>query len=199
VPEIGDINSGVNIQDLLDSAEFGHRKRKAIDLNRVPRALVLLDERLAQNSAAALQEMVQIAVDVCGADSSGISLEEEDEKGELRFRWVAVAGSFARYLNASTPRFYSPCGTCLDRGVPQLYQVSNAYYNFLGVNAEPILEGLLIPWRGNETQGTIWLVSHRSNCAFDMGDFEFMHLLAHYVAAGLRKMDLAKKGECSTL
>jgi hypothetical protein len=65
---------------------------------------------------------VEIAVDYCDADSAGVSIEEANEKGELQFRWIAVAGSFARYLNGTTPRFYSPCGTCIDRGVAQYYQ-----------------------------------------------------------------------------
>ena len=54
---------------------------------------------------------------------------------------MAVAGSFSQYLNGTTPRFYSPCGTCLDRGVPQRYAVTEPYYNFLGITAQPIREG----------------------------------------------------------
>ncbi len=60
-----------------------------------------------------LQKLVDIAVEYCGADSSGISLEEMGEDGKLRFRWVAISGSFAQYINGCTPRFFSPCGTCL--------------------------------------------------------------------------------------
>lgn len=192
---IGDSNSGVTIVDLLDSPDFIHRKHKPVEPTRVQHALKRLEARIAGNPMAALQDLVEIAVEACGADSSGVSLEEEDEKGELRFRWVVVAGSFARYLNGTTPRFYSPCGTCLDRGAPQLYQVFNQYYNFLGVTAEPILDGLLIPWRCKTNQGTIWLVSHRSECAFDMADYEFMRTLADYVAGAMSKIVSASGDE----
>ena len=183
--KIGQHGSGVKIEDLLDSQEFQHRA-EGEDPDRVRRAVEHLRETLHKSPDTVFQELVQLAVDVCHADSSGISLEEENEKGELQFRWIAVAGSFAQYLNGTTPRFYSPCGTCLDRGVPQLYQVFDPYYNFLGVTADPILDGMLIPWRSERVQGTIWLVSHRSRDAFTRGDYELMRTLADIVSEGMR-------------
>ena len=188
LPEIGQHGSGVKIEDLLDSREFT-RRRQASDPDRIERALARVRKCLAESPGTALQELVEIAVDLCGADSAGISLEEENEKGELQFRWIAAAGSFERYLNGTTPRFYSPCGTCLDRGVPQLYQVSDPYYNFLGVTAEPILDGILIPWRSDHVQGTIWLVSHQSREAFNRADYELMRELADAVADGIRNVE----------
>ena len=101
----------------------------------------------------------------CGAESAGISLEEPSETGEPTFRWIAIAGSFERYLGARTPRFYSPCGTCLDCRRPQLYRVTKPYYDFLGVMADPILDGMLIPWETETFRGTIWAVSLSSGTA----------------------------------
>lgn len=180
--KIGDHASGVKIQDLLDSKEFLSRQHKEAEPDREPRAMERLKKCRFENPEAVLQELVQIAVDFCHADSAGVSLEEVNANNEPQFRWIAVAGSFARYLNGTTPRFYSPCGTCIDRGVPQHYQVTHPYYNFLGVNAEPILDGILIPWRTANLQGTIWLVSHRSKDAFDRSDYEFLHTIASFVS-----------------
>ena len=179
---IADGDSGVRIEDLLESREFMSRRRRWIHPERQAFALDRLEKCFPQGEASVFQELVQIAVDSCRADSSGISLEEEDADGQLRFRWVAVAGSFERYRNGTTPRFYSPCGVCLDRGAAQHYQVFDAYYNFLGVTAEPILDGLLIPWRSVLSQGTIWLVSHSSSRAFDLNDYQFMLAVALFVA-----------------
>lgn len=184
--KIGDDDSGVKIQDLLDSKEFLSRRHKEAEPDRKSRAMERLKKCRFENPAAVLQELVQIAVDFCHADSAGVSLEEVNENNELQFRWVAVAGSFARYLNGTTPRFYSPCGTCIDRGVPQHYQVANPYYNFLGVSAEPILDGILIPWRTMDLQGTLWLVSHRSKDAFDRSDYEFLRTIADFVSREIR-------------
>lgn len=183
--KIGQHGSGVRIEDLLDSSSF-EKRRHATDPERLSREMECLRRSLAERPEGRLEELVQVAVSSCHADSAGISLEEESAGGELQFRWIAVAGSFSRYLNGTTPRFYSPCGTCLDRGVPQLYQVTDPYYNFLGVSAEPILDGILIPWRSGNIQGTLWLVSHRSEEAFDRSDYEFMRAAADLVADGMR-------------
>jgi hypothetical protein len=186
--EIGQQGSGVRIEDLLDSSSF-KKRRFAKEPDRVSREIERLQRCIAQRPEQVFQELVQIAVDSCHADSAGISLEEENAQGELQFRWFAVAGSFAPYLNGTTPRFYSPCGTCLDRGVPQLYQVTDPYYNFLGVSAEPILDGILIPWRSGKMQGTIWLVSHHSDVAFDRSDYELMRALANIVSEAMNNPD----------
>lgn len=181
-PVLGNRGSGVKIEDLLDSRDFLSRQPKQTAPKREVVASARLKQCRAHDPNSILQELVQIAVDFSGADSSGISLEEENEHGELQFRWIAVAGSFTPYLNGTTPRFYSPCGTCIDRGVPQLYEVSDPYYNFLGVTAQPILDGILIPWRAGHAQGTIWLVSHQSSCAFDQSDYQFIRDLAHLIS-----------------
>jgi hypothetical protein len=190
-PVLGNRGSGVKIEDLLNSHDFLSRHPKETAPKRELVASARLKRCLAHDPNSFLEELVQIAVDFSGADSSGISLEEENNNGELQFRWIAVAGSFARYLNATTPRFYSPCGTCIDRGVPQLYEVTDPYYNFLGVTAQPILDGILIPWRAGHAQGTIWLVSHQSSCAFDQSDYRFIRDLAHLVSTDIPVVILA--------
>lgn len=175
---------GVKIED-LDAEEFSC-SGQPLDPVSVEDAFIRLRTALTQSPEVALNELVQLAVSHCHADSAGISLEEQDSTGELRFRWVAVAGSFSRYLNGTTPRFYSPCGTTLDRGVPQRYRVWEPYYNFLGVTAQPIRDGLLIPWHGAERRGTLWLVSHRSNDAFSASDFAFATKLADFVSESMK-------------
>jgi hypothetical protein len=186
-PKIGDFDSGVKMEDLLDSDEFLSRRPKEPRFaDREAQAIQRLQESESRSPEAILQELVQIAVDFCTADSAGISLEEVNEDGESQFRWIVVAGSFCRYLKGTTPRFYSPCGTCIDRGVPQHYQVTHPYYNFLGINAEPIRDGILIPWHSEHMLGTLWAVSHRADDAFDIGDYEFLHKMADMVSQRIR-------------
>ena len=196
-PAIGVSDSGVRIEDLLSSRDFSSRRpREQRAPDREVRAVERLRNQIFESSTSALQELVQIAVDFCDADSAGVSLEEANDNGDSHFRWIAVAGSFARYLHGTTPRFYSPCGTCIDRGVAQHYQVFDPYYNFLGVSAEPILDGLLIPWRSDGAQGTLWVVSHRDVDVFDRGDYEFLCKIASFVAKemnGVRSADDAVK------
>ena len=60
-----------------------------------------------------LQQLVETALELCGAQSAGISLLEE-ENGQPIFRWHGVAGEYAPHLWSTTPREFSPCGTVLD-------------------------------------------------------------------------------------
>ena len=188
---IGQDGSGVTIADLFGSSRGFARQGEPVEPARKARLLERLKARIAASPETALDELVQMAVDHCHAESAGISLEEDAPGGGLQFRWVAVAGSFKKYLHGTTPRFYSPCGTCLDRGVPQRYQVTLPYYNFLGVTADPILDGVLIPWQSRKMRGTLWLVSHVSQDVFTASDYELFHSLAQLVALGIDKAPAA--------
>ena len=176
--------SGMELRDLLGDAEFSQRQKGDRQLNREIAAVRRLGRVFATNPQAILQELVDIAVEFCGADSAGISLEET--AATRQFRWVAISGSFAHFLNGTTPRFFSPCGTTLDRKAPQLYRVTKPYYDYLGIEALPITDGILIPWVVEATRGTIWCVSHRSREAFDLGDYHLLSCLADFASLVLR-------------
>jgi hypothetical protein len=124
--------TGMELRDLLNDREFSSRKGKVRDFKLPFEALRRVTQVFAEHPQDVLQELVRIAVSCCGAESAGISLEEPNQAGEPTFRWVAISGTFEKYLEARTPRFFSPCGTCLDAGRPQLYRVTKPYYDFLG-------------------------------------------------------------------
>jgi hypothetical protein len=198
------IDTGMEMHDLFESPEFQSRGTLHHSSAREVRVLRRMAKVLAERPADALQELVEIAVEECHADSSGVSLEELQAENGPRFRWVVVAGSFSKYLNGTTPRGYSPCGTCLDRGVAQHYRLRNPYYDFLGVTADPILDGILIPWQSGAIAGTLWIVSHRSRNEFDGSDYEILKTLADLVATAIethraltieRSLDVQKGGE----
>ena len=135
----------MRLHDLLEDEAFAQRPVRERERYRDAVALRRLARIFAEEPEHVLQELVDAAVEFCGADSAGISLEERNSKGEEVFRWIVVSGSFAKYLNGTTPRHYSPCGTTLDSGRAQLYSVTQPYYEFLGVKADTIHEGMLIP------------------------------------------------------
>lgn len=183
----------MELQDLLTDREFLARKNNSDRAARQFEALQRLARVFAEDQEVIMQRLVDIAVEFCGADSSGISLEEKDENGEVRFRWIAVAGSFAPHLNRTTPRNYSPCGTCLDSRRPQHYRVWQPYYDFLGVVAEPIADGILIPLTTGETSGTIWAVSHASAETFDIHDYNLLNTIADFASVAIRNRERDRK------
>lgn len=173
----------MKLRELLTDEGFKVRSKHRRDPLRSTSAFRQILQLLNKDKESVLHELVAAVVEFCGADSAGISLEEP-ENGT--FRWVAVAGSFEPYLDGRTPRNYSPCGTCLDSGRPQLYSVTQPYYEALGVVAKPITDGMLIPWSNGSVKGTVWAVSHSSSEAFDIDDYEFLKSIADFSAMILR-------------
>jgi hypothetical protein len=133
-----------------------------------------------------LQELVNAAVDLCGADSAGISMEREDKSDEHFYHWVATAGEYSRFLNATLPRNPSACGVCLDRGEPQLFRVSQRFFDLMGIEAPTVTDGILLPWQVDEMRGTIWIMAHARTEAFDGDDLHMMQVLADFAAAAVR-------------
>ena len=177
---------GMELHDLLLDREFLDRIDATGRTEKRFEALQTLARVFTDEPKVVLQRLVDIAVEFCGADSAGISLEEPDEQGNPTFRWVAISGSFAQYLNGRTPRFFSPCGTCLSTGRPQHYRVTKPYYDFLGVTAEPITDGMLIPWTSDRNRGTIWAVSHGSPQTFNSKDYKLLNALADFAGISVR-------------
>mgnify|MGYP001283973103 CR=1 FL=1 len=176
----------MELHDLLSDREFLDRSDSSTRAEKRFQALQTLAHVFTESPRVVLQRLVDIAVEFCGADSAGISLEEPDEKGNPTFRWVAISGSFSQYLNGRTPRFFSPCGTCLSTGRPQHYRVTKPYYDFLGVVAEPITDGMLIPWTSDRNRGTIWAVSHGSPQTFNAEDYKLLSALADFAGISVR-------------
>lgn len=185
--------TGVELHDLLEDVEFLTRPPAVRDSDRHFEALSRLAHVFAERPEVVLQELVDLAVECCGADSAGISLEDRNVSGERVFRWVAISGSFAQYVNATTPRFFSPCGTCLDTGRAQHYRVTKPYYDFLGVTADEITDGMLIPWVNDHLRGTIWAVAHGTRAAFDVEDYKLLCSLADFASIALRHQHQQEK------
>jgi hypothetical protein len=195
MPTEVEIDTGMHLRDLLADEDFRRRKSQPREANRESLALRRLSRLFAENGESVLQELVNMAVEFCGADSAGISLEEPETE---TFRWIAIAGSFEPYLEGRTPRRYSPCGTCLDTDRPQLYTVTKPYYEYLGVVAKPIVDGMLIPWSNEFLRGTIWAVSDSSSEAFSPEDYELLRSLADFASIILRhqhQQELLRAGE----
>ncbi len=119
------LETGMEFRDLLSDGAFLSRVGKKRDLQQPFDALCRVTETFATHPENVFQELVNVAMTCCGADSAGISLEEPDPEGKPTFRWVAIAGSFSPYIEGRTPRFFSPCGSCLDSGRPHLYRARN--------------------------------------------------------------------------
>jgi signal transduction histidine kinase len=140
----------------------------------------------AGSSENILQELVTAAVDLCGADSAGISIEQKDSTDDNFYHWVATAGQYSGFLNAKLPRYPSACGVTLERGRPQIFRVTQRFFDLMGVQAPTVTDGLLFPWQTEDTRGTIWIMAHGRAEAFDGEDCRMMQALANFATTCVR-------------
>jgi hypothetical protein len=179
--------SGLEVLDLRNDAAFASRKLHTRDIGMQMAGLQRLSRALLETPDTVLQELVRAAVELCGADSAGISIEKEDGSDEEFYHWIATAGAYSGFLNAILPRQPSACGLCLERGHPQHFTVSKKFFDILGVEAPLVTDGILLPWKTEDTQGTIFVMAHGRTEAFDENDARLMTMLADFAAMGYRQ------------
>jgi hypothetical protein len=149
------------LDDIIINSELSLRPERTHDLRRECKALESLTQTAAEHPPALLQQVVDLAVEICGAGSAGVSLLESEANGEQVFRWVAVGGAFKPYTGGTTPCDWSPYRICLDRDMPMLYSYPARFFTYFNQVEPPIVEGLMIPFHvDEEAVGTIWIVSH---------------------------------------
>jgi hypothetical protein len=179
--------SGLEVLDLRSDAAFASRKLHTRDVGLQMAGLQRLSRALLETPETVLQELVKAAVELCGADSAGISIEKEDGNDQEFYHWIATAGEYSGFLNAILPREPSACGLCLERGHSQHFTVSKKFFDILGVEAPLVTDGILLPWRTEDTRGTIFVMAHGRTEAFDENDERLMTMLADFAAMGYRQ------------
>jgi hypothetical protein len=185
-------DTGLEVIDIESDAVFAARRVHVRDVPTQMEGLQRIARAFVERPETILQELVNAAVELCGADSAGISLELEKWTEEKFYHWVATAGQYSDFFNAVLPRYPSACGTCLERGSPQLFRVSQPFFDLLGIEAPLVTDGILLPWKAEETRGTIFIMAHGRSEAFDQDDCRMMKVLADFAAMGVRHQSQQK-------
>src|SRR5262245_1785644 len=86
----------VSLDDVLITAELAHRPARMANYETENLALTALAEAMADSPQKILQKLVETALDLCRADSAGISILEAGGAAGV-FRWHAIAGQFASH------------------------------------------------------------------------------------------------------
>lgn len=182
--------TGMDVVDLREDAAFQSRHLHPHDVGAQMQGLQRLTRALAENPDTILQELASAAVELCGADSAGISLIKEQPTPGAFYEWVGTAGQFSGFTSAVLPQFPSACGVTLERGRPQHFRVHQEFFDILGVQAPLVTDGLLLPWQADETRGTIFIMAHGRSEAFDVDDCRLMEMLADFTAMAIRQRRL---------
>jgi hypothetical protein len=180
-------DDGLEVIDFEDDHGLTARPARPSDPARELAGLQRIAHAFVESPQSILQELVRSAVELCGADSAGISLEREDGTDQEFFHWIATAGEYSPFLDAILPRYPSACSICLERGRPQLFRVGHRFFEIMGIDAPLVTDGILLPWKVDETRGTIFVMAHGRDQAFDRNDVRLMTILADFAALGVRQ------------
>ncbi len=182
------IDTGLEVVDIGTDQAFASRRVHGRDVVTQMEGMRRIATAFVERPETILQELVNAAVEICGADSAGISIEREGATDRDFYHWVATAGQYSGFLDAILPRYPSACGICLERGRPQLFRVRKQFFDLMGIEAPLVTDGILLPWKVDETRGTIFIMAHGRTEAFDSDDCRMMGLLADFAAMGVRQL-----------
>ena len=172
------------ITDALDARPAGQP-----DFKREGRAIQQLAFQMADYPATVLPQFVDLALEITGADSAGLSLWEPEPAPGV-FRWHHLRGALSQFSGATTPRNFSPCGITLDRNCPVLTLHPERTYNWLVEAGVECPEVLLVPLYigGDEPLGTLWVVA-RHEGQFTRDHARILNTLAERVGDALAAID----------
>ncbi|QEL17570.1 ATP-binding protein [Limnoglobus roseus] len=181
---------------VLTTPDLARRTPRPPDHAAEARALTELAKTLAEKPRALLQRLAELAMDLCGADSAGVSILEP--AGDA-FRWHAIAGAFAPHLGGTIARDASPCGVVLERDAALMFSYPERHFPYPVAIDPPIVESILVPFHaGGKPVGTVWVVAHAPGRRFDPEDARLLTSLSRFAAAGWKTvvaLDAAEAGK----
>jgi len=171
------------VDDVFVTAELERRPRRAPDHAAENRAMAVLARQLASDPHGVPQKLAELVLELCHAESAGISLLEELD-GRPIFRWHAAAGLFSGHLGGTIDFGNSPCGVVVDRNQTMLMRHGDRCFEAMSGFEPPMIETLLVPWTADgRAVGTVWVISHRHDHEFDLEDARVLRNLADFAAA----------------
>ena len=107
-----------------------------------------------------------------------------------------MAGELKYLIGGTTPRYFSPCGVCVDTNQPLLMDRLDRYYPQFREAPLPFKEALLLPWGGDGGPiGTLWIVAHTDRRKFELEDVRLMGSLAAFASGAVRLRQTFIKSE----
>jgi hypothetical protein len=135
----------VPLEAVLATSELLTRPARPPNFEAKSRALVALAREMACHPEGILQKLVDAALELCRAESAGVSILERGA-GSGVFRWHAVAGRWAVQAGGSMPRDASPCGTVLDRDSVLLFDRPGLHFPDMAAVDPLAADTLLVPF-----------------------------------------------------
>lgn len=176
---------GPRVSVVFENQSFDLRPAPPTSHEIGKKALLDLVEQMHDDPGGVLPRFVELAMELTGGISAGISLLENGHP-EPVFRWHHLKGLLAPFDGATTPRNFSPCGITLDRRRPTLAIHPERVYDWIPPELS-LPEVLLVPLYIGKTDplGTLWIVSDKPNY-FHGGHSKTMQELATFIGLALK-------------
>ena len=180
------VDNVVPFDAVLNPDALSKRPPREADLRAELRTMHLLAQEMVKSPAGVMDRFVELAIELCDAESGGINLLEARPDSPGIFRWYGFKGRFAAYQGGTTPREFSPCGVVLDSAKPVVMNYPERHYPYLGADGLTIPELLLVPLLNpdDEAIGTLWIV-HGEGGQFTKNKSETLERLAAFTSVGL--------------
>jgi|GEM_PF-2104541 len=176
----------MQLTDILITGELKARQRNVPDKDAQRAVLNGVASSMHLEHAQFLHAVAQTALDLCCADSAGVSvLMETPEDG---FTWDALVGRFSPFLNGTAPRHGSPCGVSIDSGETQLFSHPERLFAWMRAPGIPIVEGLVVPifLSPGVPYGSLWIMLHEPGRRFTRSHLDVMELLGGHISAAVQ-------------
>ncbi|AUX45132.1 uncharacterized protein SOCE26_066130 [Sorangium cellulosum] len=179
-------------RDVVTVDELARRPTRQPDHAAENRALLALAAAMAGPPQGVLPKLVSLALELCRADSAGVSLLEEEDGHEV-FRWHAVTGAFAPNNGGTMPRNASPCSIVLERSATLLFAHPARQFPSSPPVEPEIVEALTAPFHdGERPVGTVWALSHSDERKFDAEDARLLSSLTQFAATAAQALARAR-------
>lgn len=178
--------SGERLSEVVVTALLVERTARMPDYRKESESLRELAACMSMSPSGLLQRLTEVALEVTGAQSAGISMIETAADASELFRWRAACGEFAKYLGRATPRHASPCGYVLATNQTQLMREPMRSYPHLAEMSPAVAEVLLMPfYREGVATGTLWVVAHTADKHFDSEDARLLSSISQFCSAAV--------------
>ena len=162
------------------------RPTRAPDYASENAGLLRLASELANPASNVLSALAEVALELCSADSAGISVLEPGGPDPM-FRWHAIRGDWSKYEGQGLPRDGSPCGVTIARNQTCLMSHPERHFTAVAAADPQIDEVLLSPFVIlGEPLGTVWVIFHetegRPRRAFDGEHVRLTENLARFAS-----------------
>ncbi len=173
-------------EDVIITSEFQRRKTRPENPGLELAALKHLTNYLSTGPFIVLNQLATVLIQVCDADSAGITLEERRHPTHA-LQCVGAAGQLASDQLEWMPR-YSPCGTVIDTWRAELFRRPERFFSAIRKGSATIEELLVVPWElSSGRRGAIWLAHHDSDRHFNPEDLRLVTTLSDFARHALQR------------